>query len=76
MSMGGLNAAPVFAAMIMKLQMEWDILATERGLKISASKIIVDDVSMYGRTAEQILDCFRTVMDVLKNHIITLKLKR
>ena len=49
---GSLNAASIFVAMMMKLQMEWDTLATERVLKNVAPKIIVDDVLLYGRTAE------------------------
>ena len=40
------------AATMMKLQMKWDTIAKERGLKNVASKIIADDVSLYGRTAK------------------------
>ena len=40
------------------------------------SKIIVDGVLLYGRTAEQLLDYFRTVLDVLKRHCGTLKPKK
>ena len=36
------------------------------------SKIIVDDVLLYGCIAEQLLDYFRTVLDVLKRHRATL----
>ena len=39
-------------------------------------KIIVDDVLMYGSTAEHILDYSRTVLNVLKHHCATLKLKK
>ena len=60
----------------MKLQMEWCKLSKERGLKIFASKIIVDDVLLYGRTSENLLDYFRTVLDALKHHYTTLKIKR
>ena len=67
MHMGALNAAPTFVAMMMKLQMEWDILSKERGLKTIATNIIFDDVLMYGRTAKQLLVYFRTVLDVLKH---------
>ena len=56
--------------------MEWDTLAKEHVLKNVASKIIVDDVLLYGRTSRQILDYFRTVLDVLKHHRATLKLKK
>ena len=41
-----------------------------------ASKIIVDDVLLYGRTSKQILAYFITVLYVLKLHHATLKLKR
>ena len=75
MPMGALNTAPTFVAMVMKLQMEWYTLSKERGLKNVASKIIVDDLLLYGRTAKQLLDYFRTVLDVLKRHRITLKPK-
>ena len=57
------------------LQMEWDTLATERGLKNVSSKIIIGDVLLYGHIAEQILDYFRTVMDLLKHHHAKLKIK-
>ena len=40
-----------------------------------ASKIIVDDVLLHGRTAGQILDYFKTVLDVLKHHCATLNMK-
>ena len=56
--------------------MEWDTLAKEHVLKNVASKIIVDDVLLYGRTSRQLLDYFRTVLDVLKHHRATLKLKK
>ena len=36
MSMGDLNAAPTFVAMVIKLQKEWNTLAKERGLKNGA----------------------------------------
>ena len=74
--MGDLNADPEFVAMTMKLHMEWGTLAKERGLKIVASKIIFGDVLLYRRTSRQLLDYFRTVLDVLKHHWDTLKLKK
>ena len=73
--MGALNAAPVFVAMIVKLQIECDIPYMERGLKIVASKIIVYDVLLYGCTSEQIISYFKTVLDVLKRNRDTLKIK-
>ena len=74
--MGELNVAPKFVAMMTKLQMEWDTLSKERGLKNVASKIIVDDVLLYGRTAKHLLAYFRTVLYVLKHHRAILKLKK
>ena len=56
--------------------MEYETLAKERGLKNSASKVIVDNVLLYGRTSNQLLHYFRTVLDVLKQHHTTLKLKK
>ena len=76
MHMGDLNTAPTFVAMIMKIHMEWYTLSKERGLKNVASQIIVDYVLLYGSTAMNILVCFRTVLDVLKRHHSTLKLKK
>ena len=76
MPMGALNAYPTFVAIVMKLQMEWDTLATEHGLKNISSKIILDDVLLYVRTSEQLLDYFITVLDVLKHHPATPKIKR
>ena len=73
MPMVSLNVAPTFVVMMMKLKMEWDKLAKERGLENVASKIIVDDVLLYGRTSEQILAHFRTFLDLLKNHRATIK---
>ena len=74
--MGGLHAAPTFVAMTMKLQMQWDALAKECGLNIFVLKIIVDDVLLYGRTSDQLLGYFVTVLDVLKHHRDTLKMKK
>ena len=76
MPIGALNAAPTFVAMMIKPYMEWSTLAKERGLKFFASKIIVDDMLLYGRTAEQLLDYFRIFLDVLKHHRSTLKLEK
>ena len=76
MPMGALKAAPTFVAMAMELKTEWGSLAQERGLKFFVSKIIFDYVLLYGRIEEQILDCFITVLYVLKHHCATLKLKK
>ena len=76
MTMGPLNEAPTFVAMTTKLRMEWDTLSKERGFENVASKNIVDDVLLYGRTAGKILAYFRTVLDVLKHHRATLKMKK
>ena len=67
--------APTFVAMMMKLHMELYTLAKEHGLKFFALKIIVDNIALYGLTDEKLLDYFRTVLDVLKQHHATLKLK-
>ena len=72
MPMGELNVSPTFVAVNMKLKMEWDTIAKERGLKMLHT-IIVDDVVMYGLTAKKILAYFRKVLDVLKHHHATLK---
>ena len=76
MPMWALNAAPTFVAMIMKLKMKWTTFANERGLKNVASKIIVDDMSLYGCTDKQLLAYFRTFLDVMKHQHATIKLKK
>ena len=75
MPMGALNAAPTFLAMLMKLQMQCNKLAKERALENFASNIFFDDVLLYVHTSKKILEYFRTVMDILKHHHVTLKLK-
>ena len=74
--MGDLDEAPTFATMLMKLQIEWDTLAKELGLKTSAPITIVYEVLLYGCTENQLLLYFRTFLDVLKHHRASLKLKR
>ena len=76
MHMGDLGLDPTFIAMMMKLQMEWDTLAKECGLENVASKIIVEDVLLYGNTADRLLSYFRTVLNFLKHHRATLKMKK
>ena len=76
MPIGGLNEAPTFVSMLMNLQMEWDTPAKECGLKNVASKMIVDNVLLYGSTAGQLQYYLRTVLDVPKHHHATLKLKK
>ena len=76
MPIGALNSAPTFVEMMMKLQMEQDTLAKQRGLKNVAPNIIVDDVLLYGRTAKQHIAYLRIVLDVLRHHHATLKLKK
>ena len=55
---GSSNSAPTFLAMTMKLQKKWDTLSKERDLKYVPSKIIVNDLLLYGHTAENILGYF------------------
>ena len=45
-------------------------------MKNIASKIIVDDVLLYGHIDAQLLVYFITVLYVLKHHRVTLKLKK
>ena len=44
MHIGGLNTVPTYVAIMMKLKIEWDTLAKERGLNCFSSKMIFDDV--------------------------------
>ena len=75
MHMGSLNADQKFVAIMINLQMEWDTLSKERGLKSFSSTIIVDEMLLYWRTAIPLLDYFRKLLDVIKHHGATLKLK-
>ena len=61
---------------MMKLQIEWYKLSKERGLKNVSSKIIFNDVLLYGLTSSQLLAYFRTVLDFLRHHRALLKLKK
>ena len=45
-------------------------------INLFAPTFIVEDVFLYGHTAEQPIDYFITVMYLLKNHGVTLKLKK
>ena len=75
MPIGALNEAPTFVEIMMKPKNEFNTLAKERRLKMS-HKNIADDVLLYGRTVKQILTYFKTLLNVLKHHHATLKLKR
>ena len=74
--MGYLNEAPTCVAMMMNLQMEWDKLAKECDLKNYPKINIIDDVLLYVRTSDQLIAYFITVLDVLKHHRATIKLKK
>ena len=74
--MGALSTSSTSLAMMMKLQMDWDTLSEELVFKNVPSKIIVDDVLLYGRISGQLLAYFRKVLDFLKHHRATLKLKK
>ena len=73
---GALNSASTFVAMMMELQKEWETLALERGIKDCGSKVIVDDVLVYGRDQEQLLKYFQAVLDILKHYRATINLKK
>ena len=55
MPMGALNSAPVFVAMILELQGRWNKLAVERGVTACGSKVIVDNVLVFGREKNNLL---------------------
>ena len=59
MPMGALNSASTFVAMMMELQRQWQALAEDRGIVDCGSKVIVDDVLVYGRDQEQLLNTSR-----------------
>eukprot|EP00957_Ditylum_brightwellii_P012153 917909-Ditylum_brightwellii.AAC.1 len=61
---------------MMRLQKKWEKLATERKITGCGSKVIVDDVLVYGREKRNLLEYFRAVLDVLKHHRATINLKK
>ena len=76
MPMGALNLVPIFMAMMLTLRWKWDHLADEQGIKKCGSKVIVDDVLVYGRDPDSLLWYFRVVLEVLKHHHATVKLQK
>ena len=55
MPMGALNLAPIFVVMMLALQQKWDCLAEEQGIMRCGSKVIVDDVLVFGRDPDSLL---------------------
>ena len=66
MPMGELNAYPTFLTTSENMQKEWDTLDKESDLENIASKIIVDNVFLYGHIEEIIMAYFITVLYILK----------
>eukprot|EP00957_Ditylum_brightwellii_P146960 11188725-Ditylum_brightwellii.AAC.1 len=62
--------------MMVQLQKKWNKLAAKRGIKHCASKVIVNDVLVYGREKQELLGYFRAVLDVLKHHRATVNLRK
>ena len=60
----------------MELQRQWQSLAEDRGIVDCGSKVIVDDVLVYGRDQEQLLKYFEAVLDILKHCRATINLKK
>ena len=76
MPMGALNSAPIFVAMMLTLQRKWDRLVDEQGIEKCGSKVIVDNVLVFGRDPDSLLWYFRVVLEVLKHHCTTVKLQK
>ena len=76
MPMGALNSTATFVAMMTTLQKEWEAKASKLGISGCGFKVIVDDVLLFGREEETLLRYFRVVLDMLKHHRATLKLKK
>ena len=55
MPMGVLNLAPIFMAMMLTLRWKWDHLVDEQGIEKCGSKVIVDDVRVFGRDPDSLL---------------------
>lgn len=65
-----------FVVMMIELQRKWDELAAKRGITGCGSKVIVDDVLVFGREKEPLLKYFRAVLDVLKHYQATVNLRK
>ena len=76
MPMGFLNSHAIFVAMMTVIQKEWDEEAEKRGITRVGSKIIVDDILLWGFTIQLLLAYFEVVLITLKNRRATLKLKK
>jgi hypothetical protein len=76
MPMGALNSAATFCAMMETLKQEWNKVAAEKQIQHCDTKVIVDDVLIYGRDSDELIRYFGVVVDVLKHHRATLKLKK
>jgi len=78
MPMGAENSAPVFAAMMVVMQREWDAKAAKRKppIKDCASEVIINDIMLHGLTAAMLLLYFRCVLEVLMHYRATIKLKK
>ena len=76
MLMGYLKSASTLAAMMMGLHIKWTKLAKERGINGFERKVIVDNVLVYSHDPEPLLQYFRAVLNVLKHHQATIKLKK
>ena len=76
MPMGALNSAAIFVAMMTKLKAKWDQLAQERRITGAGLKVIVDDILLYGDTAESLLAYFRCFLEILQEHQATINLKK
>jgi hypothetical protein len=76
MPMGALNSAATFVAMMTKLKIKWDYLAQQRGITGAGSKVIVDDVLLYGDSVKSLLAYFRCFLEVLQEHRATINLKK
>ena len=76
MPMGALNAAPVFAAMMMCLQREWQANADAIPLPDTGSEVIIDDVMLFAMVLDVIMKYFEEVLKVLQKYRATLKLKK
>ena len=48
----------------------------EQGIVKCRSKVIVDDMLVYGRDPDSLLQYFRVVLEVLKHHCATVKLQK
>ena len=80
MPMGALNSHATFCALTEKLKKKWNVqfkfLKKTEKVDSTGAKIIVDDILLYAVTLSNLIGYFREVLQVLREHRVTVNLKK